>query len=420
MTGLLPGLAGGGQRRFLLLLLFLPPALLACAGQSSRPTPPPTGDPFDSAATAAPALTTPTVPQVDLALTEKDVSIAPLPLRAGVPFTVTAVIHNRSPFPAVNVPLMVYISAEQEQIGFTPFLQILTVTLPATQSMPVAVPVHWNLAGGEHRFWLQVNRLPRLWQSRIPTWPEAGLEDNVVSLDLAVEPFDAYVSNLCPGRMDVEVEPADILPEPEARRVLVWVHNLGNRAVYNLPVVVTGHNLSGIAYTPAIPPCGGTAQVTVQVDRSFQQGESLTVQVNPGEWATALPEDDFDNNAVTVVAGLAPGTALPPGSGLEDYDFSLTAADIEMPEPWIALVTVRNRGTRDAAMVPVLIENQAGRKLTDAIPLVRGNGLGVAAFRIGYLWTRGGTLTFAVNPAGAKGAYPESNREDNVATLTLP
>lgn len=413
MTGLLPGLVRG-------LLLFLPLTLLACAGQSDRPPPPPARATLGGEATAAPTLTTPTAPQVDLALSEKDVTIAPLPLRAGVPFTVTAVIHNRSPFPAVGVPLMVYISAEQEQIGFTPFLQLLTVTLPATQSVPVAVPVSWNLAGGEYHFWLQVNRLPHAWQSRIPTCPEADIEDNVVDLDLMVEPFDAYVSNLCPGRVDVEVGPADILPEPEARRVLVWVHNLGNRAVYNLPVVVIGNHLSGIAYTPAIPPCGGTAQVTVQVDRTFQQGESLTVQVNPGEWAAALPEDDFGNNAVTVVAGLAPGTALPPGSGLEDYDFSLTTADIEMPEPWIVVVTVHNLGTRDAAMVPVLIENQAGRKLTDAIPLVRGNGLGVAAFRIGYLWTRGGTLTLTVNPAGAKGSYPEAHRENNVVTITLP
>ncbi len=410
----------GGWQWWLLLLLCLPLALWACAGQDGQPAPPPTGPSPDGEPLATSVPATPSVPQVDLTLTEKDVTIAPLPLRAGFPFTVTAVIHNHSPLPAVGVPLMVYISAAQEQIGFTSFLQVLTVTLPATQSVPVAVPVQWNFAGGEHRFWVQVNRLPRVWQSHTPTYPEANVEDNVVSLDLMIEPFDAYVSTLCPGRVDVEVGPTDVLPEPNARRVSVWVHNLGNRAVYNLPVVVIGNNLSGIAYTPAIPPCGGTAQVAVNLDRSFQEGESLTVQINPGEWADALQEDNFANNAVTVVAGLAPGMALPPGSGLEDYDFGLTTADIEMPEPWIAVVTVRNLGTRDAAMVPVLIENQAGRKLTDAIPLVRGNGLGVAAFRVGYLWTRGGTLTFTINPADAKGAYPEANRQNNVATITLP
>jgi hypothetical protein len=44
----------------------------------------------------------------------------------------------------------------------------------------------------------------------------------------------------------------------------------------------------------------------------------------------------------------------------------------------------------------------------------------VAAIRVGTLWTRGGALTFTVNLPGAKGAYPESNRSNNVATFTLP
>jgi hypothetical protein len=71
-------------------------------------------------------------------------------------------------------------------------------------------------------------------------------------------------------------------------------------------------------------------------------------------------------------------------------------------------------------MVPIRVENASGRKITDAIPFVQGNGLGTAAIRVGYLWTRGGTLTFTVNPPDAKGAYPETNRNDNVATFTLP
>jgi hypothetical protein len=363
---------------------------------------------------------TPDVPQVDLALLETEVVIAPLPLRAGSPFTVAATIHNNSEIPAVDVPVMVYISALQEEIGFTSFLQILTVTLPASQSVPVTLPVHWNLAGGEHRFWMQVNRMPDAWQAWSPTQPESNIADNMVLLELMVDPFDAYASELCSGRMDVEIGPADVLPEPDQQRVLVRVHNVGNRAVYNLPVVVIGDRLAGIAYTPAIPPCGGTAQVYVQVDRPFQQGESLTVQVNPSEWAGGLQEDKFDNNLVAVVAGLAPGVAVPPGSGLDDYDFGISTADIEIPELWIVLVTVHNLGTRDAAMVPIHIENEDGRKITDAVPLVQGNGLGVAAFRVGYLWTRGGTLTFTVNPQDVKGAYPETHRDNNVATFTLP
>jgi hypothetical protein len=84
------------------------------------------------------------------------------------------------------------------------------------------------------------------------------------------------------------------------------------------------------------------------------------------------------------------------------------------------LVTVHNLGTRDADMVPIRIENEGGRKLLDAIPLVQGEGSGVAAIRVGYLWLPGGTLTFTVNPQDTKDAYPEGNRNNNVATFTLP
>ena len=87
---------------------------------------------------------------------------------------------------------------------------------------------------------------------------------------------------------------------------------------------------------------------------------------------------------------------------------------------WHVLVTIQSLGTRDAAMVPIRVENEAGRKLTDAIPLVQGEGTGIAAIRVGYLWIPGGTLTFEVNPADAAGAFPETNRDNNTATFTLP
>jgi len=160
--------------------------------------------------------------------------------------------------------------------------------------------------------------------------------------------------------------------------------------------------------------------VVVEVDRPFQAGESLTVQINPSDWSDALEESDFTNNRVSVSVGLAPGLILPPGSGLEDYDFALTMEDIETPERWMVMVTVHNLGTRDADMVPIRIENESGRKLLDAIPLVQGEGSGVAAIRVGYLWLPGGTLTFTVNPPDAKASYPESNRDNNLATFTLP
>jgi hypothetical protein len=401
--------------------------LCACGGSGAKvqevtPTQHPVEATLDAILTRTPPpkATTPPVPLVDLALTDEEVTVAPLPLRAGFPFSITALIQNRGLTPAVNVPIMVHISAKQGEIGYAPFLETLTVTLPASQSLPVEVPVTWNFAGGEHQLWVQVNRMPEAWQSITPIQPEADTRDNIASLELMVDPFDAYTSDLCPGRLDVEIGPEDVLPEPEQRRVLVRVHNVGNRAVYHLPIVVTGDDLAGIAYTPAIPPCGGTAEVSVEVDRPFQQGKSLSIQVNPREWSSGLPEDDFENNQVTVSAGLAPGMIAPPGSGLEDYDFGIGTADIETPEPWIALVTVHNQGTRDAAMVPIRIENEAGRQVTDAIPLVQGNGLGVAAIRVGYLWTAGGTLTFTVNPEDAEGAFPETNRNNNVATFTLP
>jgi len=405
----------------LLLLLFL---LVGCGGGEGEAggsvTPAPAEGTPAVRATTTPQKATPAAPEVDLALGEDDITIGPLPLRAGVPFTVTAVIHNNSEILASDVPILVYISTLQEEISYTPFWQVLTETVPPSQSLEIAVPVNWNFPGGEHQLWVQVNRLPVAWQERIPILPEADTSDNIVLQDLVIDPFDAYSSDLCSGRTDVEIGPADVLPEPGQQRVLVRVHNIGNRAVYNLPIVVMGDQLSGIAYTPAIPPCGGTAEVYVEVDRPFQQGESLTVLLNPVEWADRLEEDEFENNRVSVVAGLGPDVQLAPGGGLDDYDFSISSADIEIPQMWILLVTVHNRGTRDAAMVPFQVENEAGRKLTDAIPLVQGNGLGVAAFPAGYLWQRGGTLTFTLNPEGAKGSYPERNRDNNVTTFTLP
>jgi hypothetical protein len=71
-------------------------------------------------------------------------------------------------------------------------------------------------------------------------------------------------------------------------------------------------------------------------------------------------------------------------------------------------------------MVPISVENEAGRKLTDAIPVVQGEGSGLAAIPVGYLWIPGGTLTFTVNPIDAAGALPETQRDNNTATFTLP
>jgi hypothetical protein len=414
-----PALSVAKHTTFMFLSLLL--LMIGCgAGQDGDQDTRATGE-ADVVETTLPATTTgPPTPQVELTLTEEDVHIEPLPLRAGSPFTVTMSIHNNSEIVAEDVPVLVHISAKQETIDYVSFLQLLTVTLPASQTMPVTVPVDWNFAGGEHRLWIQVNRLPDAWQSDLPIQPEADTVDNIALLELMVDPFDAYTSDLCSGRVDVEIGPGDILPEPEQQRVLVRVHNVGNHAVYNLPVVVTGEQLSGISYTPAIPPCGGTAELFVQVDRQFEEGEALTVEVNPAEWVGGLEEDNADNNRVTVAAGLAPGLVMPPDSGLEDYDFSLSTADIEVPESWTVMITVHNLGTRDAAMVPISAENEAGRRLVDAIPLVQGEGMGMAAMRVGYLWIPGGTLTFTVNLKDANESYPETNRENTVATFTLP
>jgi hypothetical protein len=364
--------------------------------------------------------TEPAVPLIDLTLNKEDLSLDPLPLRAGFPFTITAAIHNNADLPAIDVPVMIYVSPKQDKIGYTSFLHSLTVTLPASQTLPIEVPVDWNFSGGEHRLWVEVNRLPDAWQTRMPTLAEEDTRDNTVLLDLMIDPFDAYISDLCAGPVDVEVSPTDVLAEPDRQRVLVQVHNVGNLAVYNLPVIITGEQLTGITYTPAIPPCGGTAEVYVEIDRPFQEGETLTVQVNPSEWEGGLQEDRTDNNQVTVTAGWAAEEEISIPGGLEDYDFYLSTEDIEIAEPWTVLITAHNLGTRDAAMVPVRIENEGGRKLTDVIPLVQGEGIGVAAVRVGYLWIPGGTLTFTINPQEASGAYQEMNQENNVATFILP
>lgn len=406
--------------RWTLLALALPLLLLptACTGEGAGETPA-AGGPGETP-TPLPTLASEAGrPVVDLTLSADEIVLDPMPLRAGFPFTVTALVQNNWPTPAENVPVMVVISAVREEIGYSPYTHLLTVTVPASQSLQVDVPVAWNLAGGEHQLWIQVNRLPDAWQARAATWPEDDIRDNIALVDLMVDPFDAYTSELCSGRVDVEIGPGDILPEPDRQRVWVRVRNVGNRAVYNLPVTVVSARATGIAYTPAIPPCGGTAEVMVTVDRPFEEGDTLTVQVNPRGWEGGLEEDNFENNQVAVTAGLAPGLALPEVT-VEDYDFSISTADIEIPELWHVLVTVHNLGTRDAAMVPITIENEAGRKLSDAIPLVQGDGSGIAAVRVGYLWIPGGTLTFTVNPPDAAGAFPETQRENNTATFTLP
>jgi hypothetical protein len=49
--------------------------------------------------------TEPAVLPVDLTLNEEDLSLDPLPLRAGFPFTITAAIHNNADLLAADVPV---------------------------------------------------------------------------------------------------------------------------------------------------------------------------------------------------------------------------------------------------------------------------------------------------------------------------
>lgn len=397
----------------LLLLPLLGTLLLVACGNREQSTPAPLWPPLGRTQSTP----TPNVPSVQVSLAPKDVSVKPLPIQAGYPFTITLVIHNDGGASTPDLPVMVYISPELETIGFSPFMEVLTVTLPSTRPVSLVLPVRWNLAGGENRLWVQVNRLPKAWQSESPTWPEEDTSDNSTLLELMVEPFDAYRSDLCSGRVDVEID-AGVVAEPGSERVRVPIHNAGNQAAYNLPVVVSGKDLAGIAYAPAIPPCGGTAEVWVQVDRPLTEGESIAVTVNPEGWEAGLAEDDFTNN------GASAQVARPASESTEqepvDYDFALTPTDVESPAQWLLLVTVHNLGTRDTAKVPIRVENQAGRKVNDVIPLIQGDGTGVAAIRVGTLWTRGGTLTLTVNPADARGGLPESDRSNNVTTFTLP
>lgn len=348
-----------------------------------------------------------------------DVTLSPLPLRAGVAFTITTLIHNNSDELAGDVPVVVHLSALEEKFGYQPFLQVLTATVPPSTSVPVTVPVRWNLSSGEHRLWVQANRLPDAWQGDLPVQPEANLADNAVLVDLWIEPFDAYMNTLCAGRVDLEVGPADILPEPDTGRVVVTIHNLGNRAVYNVPVIVFSRRASGVGYSPAIPPCGGTVRVTVDLEGALAPGDGLTVRINPDEWASGIEEDDFENNHVAVSAGFAPGVVVPAAEQPADYDFWIGADGIELAQPGVLVVTVQNRGTRDADEVPVWVQNEAGRKVVDRIALVRGQGTGIGAIRISSLGAQHGPLTITINPADADGAYPEANRQDNTVTFQL-
>ena len=125
------------------------------------------------------------LPEVDLSLPEDEVLVEPEPLRAGFPFTVTALIRNNMTVPAEDVPVMVLITAEQEEIGYTSYAELITVTVPASQSLQLDLPVDWNFAGGEHRLWLQVNRLPDAWQDRAPTKAETNTRDNIALIDLS-------------------------------------------------------------------------------------------------------------------------------------------------------------------------------------------------------------------------------------------
>ncbi len=109
-----------------------------------------------------------------------------------------------------------------------------------------------------------------------------------------------------------------------------------------------------------------------------------------------------------------------PNDGGTDYDFAISPVDVEIVRSGIVLIKVHNLGTRDVANVPIRIEGKAGRKVVDVIPLIEGNGLGVAAIQLGWLSSPKATLTLIVNPEGAKGAYPEANRDNNVVTFTLP
>jgi hypothetical protein len=132
-------MAGRWSGPVCLALLLL---LSACAAPEETATPPagrilPSGRLSEASRSQQGASALP----VDLTLVEGDVDVAPLPLRAGFPFTVTAKIHNNTAHPAVDVPLMIHISANQERIGYVPFLQVITVTVAASQTVPIEIPV---------------------------------------------------------------------------------------------------------------------------------------------------------------------------------------------------------------------------------------------------------------------------------------
>jgi len=221
---------------------------------------------------------TPNVPSVQVSLAPRDVSVKPLPIQAGYPFTITLVIHNdggASPEPAGD-------GLHLSRAGNDRLLSlhgVLTVTLPSTRPVTLEVPVRWNLTGGENRLWAQVNRLPKAWQPESPTWPEEDKSDNSVLLELIVEPFDAYRSDLCSGRVDVEID-AGVVAERAASAFGCPSTTPGTR-----PPTTSRWSFPAKTWraspTHRPSPVRGTAEVWVQVDRPLAEGESIAVNVTP-------------------------------------------------------------------------------------------------------------------------------------------
>jgi len=135
---------------------------------------------------------------------------------------------------------------------------------------------------------------------------------------VAVAPFDAYASDLCPaGRCRIEF--AEIWLEPDLQRLHVRVHNVGNQAVYNLPVVVTVARATAAKSSgPFGRGTGPSADVSAwptrprshraaarpkwcRAGRPLEAGDSVEVAVNPEDWPDGLAEDSFDNNHVRSV-----------------------------------------------------------------------------------------------------------------------
>ena len=157
------------------------------------------------------------------------------------------------------------------------------------------------------------------WQA--PEQAETDPSDNVVETRLTVHPFESYTSEACPPATNLAISALDIAlvrpdhsegasPAADSDFLAVTIHNVGNPALYSVPVQLVGAGgQSFYSYTLGLRPCGGTDRMFLPVNPAW--GEIFTLVLNPVDSGGAIPEEDYTDNEVTVTLSTL-ATPMPP------------------------------------------------------------------------------------------------------------